>query len=61
MVNFFIKIFFTLVTLYVFIYSCSFVSFEIKSNNNFIGGIFTFIFVLDSVILSNVIFWMDYY
>jgi len=61
MVNFFIKIVFSLVTLYIFIYSCSFINFEMKSNNNFLGGIFTFIFVFGSVIFSNVVFWLDWY
>lgn len=61
MVNFFIKVVFSLITFYIFIYSCSYANFEIKSNSNFVGGIFTFLFVLGSVIFSNVVFWMDYY
>ena len=58
MVTGFIKLIFSIICLYIFLYNCSFANYEIKSKNNIIGGIFTLLFVLCSLVFSNVVLWM---
>lgn len=55
----FIKIFFSLVCTYMFLHIISFSIFEIKTNKNIFGGVFTILFAVFSVIFSNVLFWLN--
>lgn len=59
MVTNFIKLIFSIISIYIFLYNCSFINFEIKENNNVLGGITIFIFVLLSIIFSNIVFWLN--
>lgn len=58
MVTFWVKLFFSLMTIYIFLYSCSFVNYEFKSKNNFWGSFVFFVFTLGSIIFSNIICWL---
>ncbi len=55
----FIKLFFSEVSIYIFLHMVSFALFEIKNKNNFTGGLFTILFTLFSIIYSNIIFWIN--
>ena len=59
MITSFIKIIFTIISIYIFLYNCSFINYEIRENKNIIGGITVFVFVLLSVIFSNIVFWIN--
>lgn len=54
----FIKIIFLFFTFLIFIYSTSYAKFEITKKNNIVGGIIIFIFILSSIIFSNIIFFI---
>ena len=54
----FVKIIFLIFTLVIFIYSSSYAKFEITKKNNIIGGIVIFIFILSSIVFSNIIFFI---
>lgn len=55
----FIKIFFSVMCLFIFFYMMSFSIFEIKTNKNVYGGIFTIVFTVGSIVLSNFVFWIN--
>lgn len=57
--TFFIRIFFSIFSLYIFLYILSFAFFEIQKNKNFFGSIFTILITLGSIIFSNIIFWLN--
>lgn len=59
MITIFVKILFSLISIYSFIYTCSFVNYEIKKNSNIVGSIFILLFTTASIILSNIIFWIN--
>ena len=59
MVTLSIKLFFSLVTLYIFLYCCSYINYEIKNKSNILGSITFFIFVVASIAFSNIIFWLN--
>ena len=59
MITGFIKIIFSIISLYIFLYNCSFINFEIKEHNNILGGITIFVFVLASLIFGNIVFWIN--
>ena len=59
MVTVFIKIIFSIISLYIFLYNCSFINFEIKQNNNIPGGIIIFIFIFASLTFANTVFWIN--
>lgn len=54
-----IRLFFSIVCIFIFLYVLSFCLFEIKNNKNFFGGIFTLIVTIGSIIFSNIIFWIN--
>ena len=54
----FVKIIFLIFTLVIFIYSSSYAKFEITKKNNIIGVIIIFIFILSSIVFSNIIFFI---
>ena len=56
----FVKIIFLIFTLVIFIYSSSYAKFEITKKNNTIGGIIIFIFILSSIVFSNIIFFITW-
>ena len=56
--NLFIKIIFFIIILITFIYSSSYAKYEITQKNNIIGGIIIFIFILSSIVFSNIIFFI---
>jgi hypothetical protein len=49
------NIFFIVITICIFIRTLAFALYEIKEENNTFGGIFSIIFCLTSLLLSNVI------
>ena len=55
----FIKIFFSTVCLFIFLHVVSFSIFEIRTNKNTFGGVFTIVFTIFSIIFSNIVFWMN--
>ena len=55
----FIKIFFSIVCLFIFFYVLSFSLYEIKTNKNVLGGIFTIFITVGCIIFSNIIFWVN--
>lgn len=55
--NIFIKVFFLLITLYIFFYCCSYVKYQFLNEKKKLSSITVFLFTLFSVILSNVVFW----
>lgn len=55
----FIKIFFSVICLFIFLYVLSFSIFEIKTNHNLFGGIFTIFITVGSIIFSNILFWLN--
>ncbi len=55
----FIRLFFSTVCVFIFLYVLSFCLFEIKNNKNIFGGIFTLAVTLGSIIFSNIIFWIN--
>lgn len=55
----FIKIFFSIICLFIFFYILSFAIFEIKTNKNIFGSIFTIIFTVFSIVFSNIVFWIN--
>ena len=57
--TFFIKLIFLIFTIFIFLYSASYVSFEITKKNNISGGIMVFIFTIISVIFSNIMFFVS--
>ncbi len=57
--NVFIKLFFSLMCIFILFYMISFSLFEIKQKNNSFGGIATIIFTVTSIILSNIVFWIN--
>lgn len=59
MITIFVKILFSLISIYSFIYTCSFVNYEIKKNSNIVGSISILLFTTASIILSNIIFWIN--
>ena len=54
----FIKILFLIFTFIILIYSSSYAKYEITKKNNIIGGIIIFLFILSSIIFSNIIFFI---
>lgn len=44
--TFYIKLFFSLICLFIFLYMFSFSMFEIKTNKNIFGGIITILFTI---------------
>lgn len=56
--TFFIRLFFSIICLIIFIYILSFSIYEIK-NKNIFGGIFTVFFTIFSIVFSNIIFWVN--
>lgn len=59
MITTFVKILFSLISIYSLIYTFSFVNYEIKKNSNIVGSIFILLFTTASIILSNIIFWIN--
>ena len=57
--TFFIRLFFSIICLFIFLYVLSFSIYEIRTNRNFFGGIFTLLVTLGSIIFSNIIFWIN--
>lgn len=57
--NVFIKLFFSLMCIFILFYMISFSLFEIKQKNNPFGGIATIIFTVTSIIISNIVFWIN--
>ena len=55
----FIKIFFSVICLFIFFYIISFSMFEIKTNKNILGGIFTIFITVGSIIFCNIVFWIN--
>lgn len=55
----FIKIFFSLMCLFMLLYVVSFSIFEIKTNHNLLGGIFAIFITVGSIIFSNIVFWIN--
>lgn len=55
----FIKIFFSIVCILILLHLISFSIFEIKTNKNIFGGVFTIIFTVFSVIFSTIVFWIN--
>ena len=54
----FIKIIFLIFTFVIFIYSSSYAKYEITKKNNIIGGIIVFVFILFSIVFSNIVFFI---
>ena len=59
MITGFIKCIFSIISIYIFLYNCSFINYEIKNNNNIVGSIIILIFVIASLIFSNIMFWLN--
>ncbi len=57
--TFFIKIFFSLICFYLFLYIISFSIFEIKNNKNVLGGVFTLVLSITAILYSNIVFWIN--
>lgn len=57
--TFFIRLFFSIICIFIFFYVFSFSLFEIKTNKNIFGGIFTILVTIGSIIFSNIIFWIN--
>lgn len=57
--TFFIKIFFSLICFYLFLYIISFSIFEIKNNKNILGGVFTLVLSITAILYSNIVFWIN--
>ena len=55
----FIKIFFSIICIFIFFHIFSFAVFEIKTNRNIFGGVFTIVFTVFSVVFSNIVFWIN--
>ena len=55
----FIKIFFSIVCIFIFFHVLSFSIFEIRTNKNIFGGVFTIVFTVFSVVFSNIVFWIN--
>jgi hypothetical protein len=55
----FIKLFFSIMCLFMFFYVLSFSIFEIKTNHNIVGSIFTIFITVGSIIFSNIMFWLN--
>lgn len=58
MYGIFFNIMFTLFTIYVFIKTTSYGIYEIKQENNKVGGITVICFSLFSIIVSNLMLWL---
>ncbi|MFQ9298495.1 MAG: DUF3953 domain-containing protein [Clostridia bacterium] len=57
--TFFIRLFFSIICLLIFLYVLLFGIYEIKNNHNMFGGIFTILITIFSIIFSNIIFWVN--
>lgn len=57
--TFFIRLFFSIICLLIFLYVLLFGIYEIKNNHNMFGGIFTNFNYHFSIIFSNIIFWIN--
>ena len=57
--NIFIKLFFSLICLFILLYIISFSIFEIKNENNVFGGVATIVFTIVSIVYSNIIFYIN--
>lgn len=57
--TFFIKLIFLIFTIFIFLYSASYVSFEITKKNNISGGVMVFAFTIISIVFSNIMFFMS--
>ena len=57
--TFFIRLFFSIVCIFIFLYVLSFCLFEIRDNKNFFGGVFSLTVTLGCIIFCNVIFWVN--
>ena len=57
--NIFIKLYFSLICIFIFFYIFSFSMFEIKNKKNKFGGIITILFTVVSIIYSNIIFYIN--
>jgi hypothetical protein len=55
----FIRLFFSIICLFILFYILSFSIFEIKSNHNIFGGVFTILFTVGSIVFSNFVFWTN--
>ena len=55
----FIRLFFSLICLYILFYVFSFSLFEIKNRHNILGGVFSFLITFSGVIFCNIIFWIN--
>ena len=59
--TFFIRFFFSIVCIFIFLYVLSFCLFEIRDNKNFFGGVFSLTVTLGCIIFCNVIFWVNWF
>lgn len=57
--TFFIKLFFSIICLFILLYIISFSIFEIKNNHNIFGGVFAILLTVGSIIFSNIVFWTN--
>lgn len=57
--TFFIRLFFSIICLLIFLYVLLFGIYEIKNNHNMFGGILTLIVTISSIIFSNIVFWIN--
>lgn len=57
--TFFIRLFFSIICLLIFLYVLLFGIYEMKNNHNMFGGIFTILITIFSIIFSNIIFWIN--
>lgn len=52
-------ILFTIFTIFIFVKTVSYGIYELKINNNTIGGIVTFLIALISLVFPNIIIWFN--
>lgn len=57
--TFFIKLIFMIFTIFIFLYTTSYVSYEITKKNNISGGIMIFVFTIISIVFSNIMFFIS--
>ena len=57
--NIYIKLFFSLICLFIFFYMVSFAIFEMKEKKNKFGGIAVIVLTIISIVYSNIIFYIN--
>lgn len=59
MINVFIKVIFSLITVYILFHCFSYSMYELKTKNNIFCGLSIMLFTIISVVLSNIVFWIN--